>query len=96
MKDNNIWVFTTAKDTSSLEARRSLAHALRFHIGLPKIHQSLAMVWGQKHSDDAAYFDLMLSSDTPKNLDSIEEKNFRMSQYEAQFKRVLNIDLSMR
>lgn len=50
----------------------------------------------QKHSYDAAYFDLMLSSDTPKNLDSIEEKNFRMSQYEAQFKRVLNIDLSMR
>ena len=77
MKDTNIWVFTAIQDTSSLEVK-SLAHSLRFHTGLPKIHQSLAMEWGQKHSYDTASFGLMLSSDTPKNLVSIAE-NFRMS-----------------
>lgn len=44
------------------------------------------MEWGQKQSYDTASFGLMLSSDTPKILDSTAEKNFRMSTVRKKFK----------
>lgn len=65
-------------------------------MGLPKDPQSLVVGEGpETQFQDTDSFGLVLSSETSKNLNSTTEKNFRMSQYEAELERDLNIDLSM-
>lgn len=64
--------------------------------GLPKDPQSLVVGEGpETQLQDTDSFGLVLSSETSKNLNSTTEKNFRMSQYEAELERDLNIDLRM-
>lgn len=65
-------------------------------MGLPKLPQSLVVGEGpETQLQDPASSGLVLSSETSKNLTSTTENNFRMSQYEAELERDLNIDLSV-
>ena len=65
-------------------------------MGLPNVPQSLVVGEGpETQLQDTDSFGLVLSSETSKNLNSTTEKNFRMSQCEAELERDLNIDLSM-
>lgn len=78
-----------------MEARNA-AHFLKLHVGLPKLPQSLVVVKGpETQLQDTASSGLVLSSETSKNLTSTTENNFRMSQYEVELERDLNIDLSV-